>query len=130
MANIKQVQWEGDRADSSGTCADGRVSEWRAGDGAKAEACANNLVSEVIWSLLSLARFSLKPGGRLCFFLPLRGADARLVQLPKAVVEKLSKGDHGAEGKKECLSLVYATKQRMTSPNMCRWLLVMEKERR
>lgn len=107
----------------------GGISEWRAGEGAKAVAQANDLVGEVVWSLLSLARFSLKPGGRLCFFLPLRGAEARLDKLPTAVLERLGEGgeDDDARGGKR-LTLVYATKQRMTSPNMCRWLLVLEKE--
>lgn len=92
---------------------------------------ANGLVGEVIWSLLSLARCSLKPGGRLCFFLPLRGAEAQLDKLPSALVGRLSEGDEAddkaLEGGRR-LSLVYATKQRMTSPNMSRWLLVLEKE--
>lgn len=97
-------------------------SEWRAGEGARAVAYANDLVGEVVWSLLALARYSLKPGGRLCFFLPLRGAEARLDKLPTALLDRLSEG---GEGKR--LSLIYATKQRMTSPNLCRWLLILEK---
>lgn len=104
-------------------------SEWRAGEGAEAVAYANDLVGEVVWSLLSLARYSLKSGGRLCFFLPLRGAEARLERLPAALLERLCRGgqDYGEDDERGRLSLVYATKQRMTSPNMCRWLLVLEK---
>ncbi|CAM9394937.1 unnamed protein product, partial [Hapterophycus canaliculatus] len=37
------------------------LSEWQAGDGARAEAAANSLVGDVIWSLISLARYTLKP---------------------------------------------------------------------
>lgn len=127
---IHEMQRKEVEVRGGGSCADDKGLEWKAGDGARAEACANDLVGQVIWSLLSLARYSLKPGGRLCFFLPLRGAEARLVRLPIAVLERLSKGDHdarGARGKR--LSVVYATKQRMKSPNMCRWLVVLEKER-
>lgn len=110
----------------------GGCSEWKAGQGARAVAYANDLVGDVVWSLLSLARYSLKPGGRLCFFLPLRGAEARVDKLPTALLERLvmSEGSEDDEDEREGarLSLVYATKQRMTSPNMCRWLLVLEKE--
>lgn len=98
-------------------------SVWEAGEGAKAEASANSLVGDVIWSLVSLARYTLKPGGRLSFFLPLRGAEARLDKLPIALLEKLSEGDGDAH-----LVVVYTTKQRMTSNNMCRWLIVLEKQ--
>ncbi|CAM9695881.1 unnamed protein product, partial [Ectocarpus sp. 13 AM-2016] len=101
-------------------------SEWKAGGGARAEASAKDLVGRVIWSLLALARSSLKPGGRLCFFLPLRGAEARLDRLPTGLLEKMSKG-HLVGGPTR-LAVVYTTKQRMTSPNMCRWLIVLEKE--
>lgn len=102
------------------------VSEWKEGGGAKAEASAKDLVGKVIWSLLALARSSLKPGGRLCFFLPLRGAEARLGRLPIGLLEKMSQGDPA--GGPTRLAVVYTTKQRMTSPNMCRWLIVLEKE--
>eukprot|EP00903_Cladosiphon_okamuranus_P011379 g10724.t2 len=117
--------------DDIGTGNSGGCPQWKAGEGAKAVAYANDLVGEVVWSLLSLARYSLKPGGRLCFFLPLRGAEAQLDKLPAVLLERLSEGgeDDGArEGKR--LSIVYATKQRMTSPNICRWLIVLEKEAR
>ena len=97
--------------------------QWTAGGGGRAVAYANSLVGDVVWSLLSLARFSLKPGGRLSFFLPLRGAEARLAELPATLVEKLCERDvHG-----EQLWVIYTSKQRMTSPNMCRWLVVLEK---
>lgn len=124
---IQHVQRKKADVGGGAGCVGDRDSEWKPGDGARAEARANDLVGEVIWSLLSLARYSLKPGGRLCFFLPLRGAEARLVRLPTALLERLSEGDCDGGGKR--LSVVYATKQRMTSPNMCRWLVVMEKER-
>ena len=97
--------------------------EWEAGGGAKAVAYSNSFVGDVVWSLLSLARYSLKPGGRLSFFLPLRGGEARLAELPAALVDKL--GERDAHG--ERLFVVYTSKQRMTSPNMCRWLVVLEK---
>ncbi|CAM9113092.1 unnamed protein product [Scytosiphon promiscuus] len=100
-----------------------KLSAWQAGDGAKAEASANSLVGDVISSLISLARYALKPGGRLSFFLPLRGAEARLDRLPIALLDKLSEGAGDAR-----LAVVYTTKQRMTSDNMCRWLIVLEKE--
>lgn len=105
------------------TCLAETYSGWEPKSGARAVADANGLVSDVIWSLLSLARYSLKPGGRLCFFLPLRGVEARLESLPAVLVMKLLELD----GRGERLSVVYATKQRMTSPNMCRWLLVLAK---
>ena len=98
-------------------------SEWMSCDGAAAIAHANNVVGEVVWSLVSLARFSLKPGGRLCFFLPLRGAEARLDTIPAAVANKLIETNTGGER----LIHVYSTKQRMKSQNMCRWLVVLEK---
>lgn len=130
MVGIQQMQQKEADEGGGGGCADYKGTEWKAGDGARAEACANDLVGEVVWSLLSLARYSLKPGGRLCFFLPLRGAEARLVSLPTALLEGLSAGDNDAGGAgANRLLAVYATKQRMTSPNMCRWLVVMEKER-
>lgn len=100
------------------------VSGWDTGAGARAVANANDLVGEMIWALLSLARYSLKANGRLCFFLPLRGEEARADILPSALVDKL--GEVDAHGKQ--LSLVYTIKQHMTSPNMCRWLLVLQKQ--
>lgn len=99
-------------------------SAWEAGSGAAAIAHANSLVGEVIWSLISLARFSLKPGGRLCFFLPLRGEEARLDVLPPGVLKKMVELNHRGER----LVHVYSSKQRMKSLNMCRWLVVLEKE--
>lgn len=128
VENSHRMLRETDAYADSGITTDGG-SEWKAGEGARAVAYANDLVGEVVWSLLSLARYSLKPGGRLCFFLPLRGAEARLKKLPAVLLERLGEGgedDDARYGKR--LSLVYATKQRMTSPNMCRWLLVLEKE--
>lgn len=98
-------------------------SAWEAGSGAAVIAHANNLVGEVIWSLISLARFSLKPGGRLCFFLPLRGEEARLDVLPTGILEKMVKSNHRGER----MFHVYSSKQRMKSLNMCRWLVVLEK---
>lgn len=117
-------QGEGEGCNDTGSA--GMVSVWETGAGARAVASANDLVGEVIWSLLSLARYSLKPGGRLCFFLPLRGAEARGDRLPSTLADKLGEIDaHGDQ-----LSLVYMAKQHMTSPNMCRWLLVLQKEKR
>lgn len=92
---------------------------------------ANRLVGEVVLSLLSVARYALKPGGRLVFFLPLRDEDARVHELPSAVREKLEErsvgeGDEGVGATQ--LSIVYAAKQLLTSPNLCRWLVVLEKE--
>lgn len=104
-------------------CAD-MMSGWDTGAGARAVANANNLVDKMIWALLSLARYSLRANGRLCFFLPLRGEEARADRLPSTLVDKLSEVD--AYGKQ--LSLVYKSKQHMTSPNMCRWLLVLQKQ--
>lgn len=95
-----------------------------AGSGTAVIAHANNLVGEVIWPLISLARFSLKPGGRLCFFLPLRGEEARLDVLPTGVLEKMAELDHRGER----MLHVYSSKQRMKTLNMCRWLVVLEKE--
>lgn len=118
LVGVSREQLEGDRSPRSSDCG----SQWEAGTGARAVASANDLVGEVIWSLLSLARYSLKPRGHLCFFLPLRGAEAMLDRLPAALLEKL--GEPDAQGKR--LAVVYATKQRMTSPNMCRWLVVLE----
>lgn len=86
---------------------------------------ANGLVRGVVSSLLSLARFALKPGGRLVFFLPLRGSDAWLNSLPPAVVQKLCEEDQAGGAR---LAIVYATKQRLKTPNICRWLVVLEKE--
>lgn len=99
-------------------------------DAATVVAQANGLVGEVVLSLLSMARYALKPGGRLVFFLPLRDADARLDRLPSAVLEKFEdeSGVASAEGKGGKLSVVYAAKQHFTSPNICRWLVVLEKE--
>ncbi|CAM9997330.1 unnamed protein product [Ectocarpus fasciculatus] len=114
------------RIDSTAHASSDGGSEWKAGGGARAEASAKDLVGKVIWSLLALARSSLRPGGRLCFFLPLRGAEARLDRLPAGLLEKMSQGD--LAGGPTRLAVVYTTKQRMTSPNMCRWLVVLEKE--
>lgn len=99
-------------------------------DAATVVAQANGLVGEVVLSLLSMARYALKHGGRLVFFLPLRGADARLHRLSPAVLEKLEEKSGGAdaEGEGVQLSVVYAAKQLFTSPNICRWLVVLEKE--
>lgn len=109
---------------ASGDCSD-------VPDAATVVAEANRLVGEVVLSLLSVARYALKPGGRLVFFLPLRDEDARRDELPSAVREKLEErsvgqGDEGAGGTQ--LSIVYAAKQLLTSPNLCRWLIVLEKE--
>lgn len=113
-----------------------------AGEGAAVVGRANGLVGGVILSLLSLARDALKPGGRLIFFLPLRGQEARLDRLPTAVIQKLenceqesalSQGErreqHHEYDHQSRLRLVYASKQRFTSQNMCRWLVLLEKER-
>lgn len=87
---------------------------------------ANGLVGAAVSALISLARFVLKPGGRLVFFLPLRGKEARVHTLPPTVAAKLCE----CSSRGEQLSIVFASKQRFTSPNMCRWLIVMEKNRR
>lgn len=106
--------------------ANNATSTWEVGSGAKVMASDNNLVGEIIRSLISFAGHSLKPGGRLCFFLPLRGAEARLEALSPALLKELRDVDGARAGQR--LGVVYTVKQRMSSPNMCRWLVVLEKE--
>lgn len=120
-----RVLSEEDRLRSTGSIdgGDAGKSTWDGRGSTVAVERANGLVRAVILALLSLARYALKPGGRLVFFLPLRGEEARLDSLPPSIMEKICE----KSTVEEQLSLVYATKQRLTSQNMCRWLIALEK---
>ncbi|CAM9132315.1 unnamed protein product [Choristocarpus tenellus] len=98
----------------------GTPSIWAAGEGEVAIEEARGLVEQVVMHLMDLAGEVLKLGGRLTFFFPLRGEQARLDHFPQELGERLF-----CQG--GSLSLKIAIKQRQTSPNMCRWLLVLEK---
>jgi methylase of polypeptide subunit release factors len=94
-------------------------------DGARAEPGAASVsptrarlqVSLVIGALLRLARSALSPGGRLVFFLPVRGAD--LQHTAEALLQLNGLGQ--APG----LALVAAQRQSF-SPTFARWIVVLE----
>lgn len=101
------------------------TSDAAVGCGLEAIARAHELVGGVTRSLVSLAKYVLKPGGRLVLFLPLRGVAAHQPGLPEEGVDTLC-GGCAADG--EPLQLIFASKQCLKSPNMCRWLVVLGKK--
>ncbi|CAM9189473.1 unnamed protein product [Discosporangium mesarthrocarpum] len=94
---------------------------WETGVGDAAIAEAKTIVDQAVKCLWDLAVDVLKPGGRLCFFLPLRGEQARLGHFPKDTAELLCQGG--------LFSLRFTARQRLSSHTVCRWLVVLEKNR-
>jgi len=79
-------------------------------------------VAEVTRALLQLALLALAPGGRLVFFLPLRGSDAHLDGAGVLALLQAWTPDELRSG----LGLLISKKQTF-SPTFARWLLVMER---
>lgn len=84
---------------------------------------------DIISSILAIAKNVLVDGGRIVFFLPVRGDDMKL-PLEELLSTRgwLGCGNDSTEESRCCLQLLkHSSRKQMFSRTFCRWLVVMKK---